>query len=69
MKKNLKEPKYKIGDAVSFHQEDHYRVSRITGIIHYDDEYKYLFDEDIILATKINILLLVSEDDIVDKLN
>ena len=69
MKKDLKEPKYKIGDAVGFNHENHYRVSRIAGIIHYDDEYKYLFDEDIITDIEVNIELLLSEDNIVDKLN
>lgn len=67
MKKDLKEPKYKIGEVVGFYQENHYRVSRIAGIIHYDDEYKYLFDEDIITDIEINIELLISETDIVDK--
>lgn len=67
MKKDLKEPKYKIGEAVGFYYENNYRVSRIAGIICYDDEYKYLFDEDIITDIEINIELLISEDDIVDK--
>ena len=69
MKKDLEAPKYKIGDVVSFHQDDDYRVSRISGIVYYDGEYKYLFDEDIISDTEIDIRLLVSEESIENKLN
>lgn len=72
MKKDLNPPKYKIGDAIGFYckeNENGYRISRIRGIVNYENEYKYLLDEDIMSDTEINIELLMSENDIIEKLN
>lgn len=71
MKKELNPPKYNIGDAVGYYRndEDEYRISRILGIVNYDDEYKYLLDEDITSDTEIDITSLIPEDNIIDILN